>query len=122
MPTQQQRDEVGSALRLPKAIRGVFLRDFAASSGTRRVSVIVQPQLNTLSKGAPSLDLAAAKRATTALKKDLAGLGLLDRARSVSVFSGFVLEVTPKQLRRLANAPGVQSIRPNLRRHQLLRN
>lgn len=120
MPTQQQRDEEGRTLRLPKSIRGVLLRDFAASTGTRRVSVIVQPRLNTLPKGSPSLDLAAAKRATTALKNDLAGLGLLDRARSVSVFSGFVLEVTPRQLRLLAKAPGVQSIRPNLRRHKLL--
>lgn len=96
------------------------MREFAVSTGRKRMSVIVQPHLTVRPQGEPPLDLAAAKRATAALEKDLAGLGLLDRARSVSVFSGFVLEVTPKQLRLLAEAPNVQSILPNLRRHKLL--
>ena len=97
-----------------------MLREFAASSGRKRISVIVQPHLVVRLKAKPPLDVTAAKRATAVLKKDLAELGLLDRARSVSVFSGFVLAVTPRQLRFLAQAPGVQAIWPNLRRHQLL--
>lgn len=84
------------------------------------MSVIVMPHLTVRPKANPPLDIASAKRATAALKKDLAGLGLLDRARSMSAFSGFVLEVTPRRLRLLAEAPGVQSIWPNLRRHKLL--
>lgn len=84
------------------------------------MSVIVQPHLPTISLADPSLDLPTARRATAALKKDLLRLGLLDRARSVSVFSGFVLEVTPRQLRLLAEASAVQSIRPNLFRHRLI--
>jgi hypothetical protein len=84
------------------------------------MSVIALPCLPKVSMTRPELDIAAAKRATAALKRDLARLALLDRARSVSVFSGFVLEVTPRQLRMLAQASGVQSIHPNLRRHHLL--
>ena len=84
--------------------------------------MIVQPNLPTISLAEPSLDFSAAKRASAALRKDLLRLGLLDQARSVSAFSGFVLEVTPRQLRLLAEAPAVQSIRPNLRRHKLLQD
>ena len=120
MPTQRPPEGVGNSPRLPKSIRGALLRVFATSRGTRRISVIVQPNLPTISLAEPSLDFATAKRASAALKKDLLRLGLLDKARSVSVFSGFVLEVTPRQLKLLAGAPAVQSIRPNLRRHKLL--
>lgn len=83
------------------------------------MSVIVQPHLKVRPHPEPSIDLAAARRATAALRKALAEMGLLDRARGVSDVSGFVLEVTPKQLRLLAAAPSVQSIRPNLW-HRLL--
>jgi hypothetical protein len=86
------------------------------------MSVIVQPHLVVRPNANPPLDFTEAKRATAALKQDLAELGLLDRARSVSVFSGFVLEVTPQQLRFLAQAPGVQAIWPNSRRHKLLQS
>lgn len=81
--------------------------------------MIVQPILNFQLNADPRIDLAAAKRSTAALKKDLARLGLLERARKVSDVSGFVLEVTPKQLRSLAEASSVQAIFPN-QHHRLL--
>jgi hypothetical protein len=119
MPTQRPLDEACGTLRLPKTIRGLLLRDFAASSATRRMSVIVQAHLPAFNADRPSLDLAAARSATAALKVDLKDLGLLERARKVSDYSGFVLEVTPRQLRLLGQAASVQAIRPNLRRRYL---
>lgn len=119
MPTQRP-ETPGRALQLPRSIRGSLLRDFAATTSRRRMSVIVLPCLPKVSMTSPKLDIPAAQRATAALKRELAKLALLDRSRSVSVFSGFVLEVTPRQLRLLAQTSAVQSIHPNVRRHQLV--
>ena len=83
-------------LRLPRSIRGSLLREFAVSDGRRRMSVIVQPHQVLQDNVAGRVDLVAAKRSTAALKKELRGLDLLERARFVSDISGCVLEVTPK--------------------------
>ena len=121
MPTKLPLDSL-FAHQLPASIRGTLLREFAFSTDRRRMSVIVTPCLPKVWKTRPALDVAAATRATSMLRKDLVRLKLSGKARSVSVFSGFVLEVTPRQLRLLAQASAVQSIRANLRRHQLLKN
>jgi hypothetical protein len=114
MPTQRPLEKAAR----PRSIRGDLLSHFYACAGSRRTSVIVQPMLAS-EPIAPRIDLAAARRATAALKKDLAKLGLLERARKVSDVSGFVLEVTPRQLRLLAEAPSVRAIFPN-QLHRLL--
>lgn len=90
------------------------MREFAASSGRRRRSVIVQTHLSLENNVAGCIDTVAVRRELAALKKDLDRLGLLERARSVSLSSGFVLDVTPGQLRRLAQAASVKTIWPNL--------
>lgn len=83
------------------------------------MSVIVQPNLKLEANVAGRIDFAAAKRSAGALKEELHRLGLLDRARFVSDISGCVLEVTPRQLRLVAEAPSVRAIWPNLKRMAL---
>lgn len=107
--------------RLPRSIHGVLLRDFAASNGRRRASVIVQPHLKLEGNVTGCSDISAAKRSTAALKKELAALGLLDRARFISGISGCTLELTPRRLRLVADAPSVAAIWPNLKRMALQR-
>ena len=102
------------------SIKGESLREFAASGCRRRQSVIVQTHLILQNDVAGRIDAVAVKREVAGLKKDLDRLGLLSRARSVSLISGFVLEVTPAQLRRLAQAASVKSIWPN-QWHRLVR-
>lgn len=82
------------------------------------MSVIVEPQKRRVAI-AGSDEPIVTRGSSNALRADLAKLGLLDRARSIGLISAFVLEVTPKQLRLIASAPSVQSIRPNLK-HRLL--
>lgn len=108
-------------LRLPHSIRGSLLREFALSNGRRRVSVIVQPHLVLQGNVAGRIDLVAAKRSTAALKRELSELDLLERTRFISDISGCVLEVTPRQLRLVAELPSVQAIRPNMKRMALQR-
>ncbi len=105
---------------VPASIKGEVLREFAASGGRRRRSVIVQTHLVLENEMAGRIDAVAVRREVAALKKDLGRLGLLERARSVSIISGFVLEVTPGQLLRLAQADSVKSVWPNLW-HRLVR-
>lgn len=105
-------------IELPSTIRGNLLRAFAKSMGRRRISVIVEPQKRPLAIRGPAGPIVT-KRSTNALRADLAKLGLLDRARAIGLISAFVLEVTPRQLRLIASAPSVQSIRPNMM-HRLL--
>lgn len=47
------------------------------------------------------------------IDKELQQLGIRDEARINELAGHFVVEVTPSQLRQLANLPAVQAIRPN---------
>lgn len=116
-----------------KALRDSDLADFVAH-GAGRASVIVEARRDTV---APSqtrarrpatdpreqLPPSAKSRAgrtrvvPVALMRELEAalrrLGLVERARRNKLAGSFVLEVTPDELRQLADQPAVQAIRLN---------
>ena len=120
----------------PKALRDSDLVDFAnQTAGAGRASVIVEarrpavtPSPATLARRTstspadvlppPSKGRAGRVReAVTAQMRELESalkrMGLASKARRNDLAGSFVVEVTPRQLRELAEAPAVQAIRSN---------
>jgi hypothetical protein len=105
-------EAAGLRLAVARTIKGSLLRDFARATGRQRMSVIVLPRQVQVVNGRPVPEEAPDNRALAAHLKEL---GLLTRARSLPLLAGFVLEVTPKQLRSIASVSSVWAIHPNLR-------
>lgn len=122
----------------PNALRDASLVDFAArSDAAQRTSVIIEarrlpitpspealsrhtrvgpsellpPPAGARSAHAPVSDYPACDM--TDLEACLSSLGLADEARRNDLNGSFVVEVTPPQLRVLAQAPSVQAIHSN---------
>ena len=121
-------------MRSSKALRDTYLADFVAH-GAGRTSVIVEARRDavalspaerarrTATEPREQLPPSAKARAgrsrvvPVALMRELEAalrrLGLVERARRNELAGSFVLEVTPDELRRLADLPSVRAIRPN---------
>lgn len=122
----------------PNALRDASLVDFAArADGAQRTSVIIEARRLPVDPSPASLarrttmgpadmlpppaharGAAAPASAYPAcdmndLEACLSSLGLADEARRNDLNGSFVVEVTPPQLRVLAQAPSVQAIRSN---------
>lgn len=122
----------------PNALRDDSLVDFAArADGAGRTSVIIEarrlpvepspaslarhttigaadmlpPPAHTRHAAAPASEYPACDM--NDLEACLSSLGLADEARRNDLNGSFVVEVTPPQLRVLAQAPSVQAIRSN---------
>lgn len=117
-----------------QALRDTQLADFA-EHGEGRASVIVEAKRSpiaptpsvrvhrTVTDARDRLPVVASKRTSTPrpapatlmgeLEAALRRLGLVDRARRNELAGSFVLEVTPSELKQLAELPVVQAIRSN---------
>lgn len=127
-------------------IRGASLQAFAEQDERQRASVIVEakrpaarppaavaPKPGTsprqllparrkaieATQAAPQDSPTASARSMHAVEQALSKLGLKERARRNDLVGCFVVEVTPSQLKELAQSPAVQAIRANRLRRKL---
>lgn len=85
----------------------------APKPGTSPRALLPPPRKKAAAAPAAQESPAASARSMQAVEQALGKLGLKERARRNDLAGCFVVEVTPSQLKDLAQSPAVQAIRAN---------